>query len=297
MMLPEGARRKLQEIEQAAADAESLSAATMGRIRDLSARVRSLEDQRDRTMRRDQIAALDAEIAELASEAERLQPVLAQRRAKAQSDRQLAVAVRQWLEGQPPGVRYEMAAPIRNPMAKGETAIQAIGRLRDEIGRLQAELRRVRAAPLSKAAQKQRARAYVDRLASEAGATVRGLDGGRPFELHFAAVQSTSIATSAADIKTLRVLAWAAPDALLGAIDRELDKLPSATGAMDAAEKEAALAELADRIDALERAEEGLIEAVHASGGDVARRPDAGPAAVLGIRRVDDRVAAARSAA
>jgi hypothetical protein len=59
-----------------------------------------------------------------------------------------------------------------------------------------------------------------------------------------------------------------------------VDKLPK-QGAVSTAKQEARLAELHDMILSLERDEESLIMAAHASGVDVLRRAGASPQAVL----------------
>ena len=87
-------------------------------------------------------------------------------------------------------------------------------------------------------------------------------------------------------------MAWLHRDAMLAALDREVDALGIEGGLSDA-ERGRRTAELRERLSSLERAEEGAIVAAAEAGQDIPRRADASPLAVLGVRIVDAREMAA----
>jgi hypothetical protein len=64
-------------------------------------------------------------------------------------------------------------------------------------------------------------------------------------------------------------------------------------GGISQAEREKQTVALRDQLLALERQEEAVIEAATAAGQEVARRPDADPRVVLGLRIVGAQVRAA----
>ncbi len=84
---------------------------------------------------------------------------------------------------------------------------------------------------------------------------------------------------------TADALAWLHRDALIAALDREIDALGVVGGLTDA-KRASRTAELRAAILDIERVEEGVIEAALSEGTVIARRPDASPLAILGIRFV-----------
>lgn len=189
----------------------------------------------------------------------------------------LTATITHWLATLGPLASFEMAKPPAVKLLKDETVTDAITRARDEIEALKQHLRAVQSAPLPIKDLKEAARAHVDKLAASGRPRVSGQGG------EFKADFSTASFGPPGERRYLELLAWLHPDALVTALEKEIDGLPKPKLTLTAAEKQKRLVELRDNLDTLERQEETLIEKAVEQGLDLLRRPLANPLAVLGI--------------
>lgn len=180
--------------------------------------------------------------------------------------------LRQWLAELPRGVTLESAPPVTVELKSGEKLSDVIAAVRNEIAALRERLEAVKRAPLPLPDMKQLAEEYVVRLMRQARPSVAVV--GDSLRVGFRGDMA-----AAEDV--LALVAWAAPESLCRALEREIEKLPTRADALPADERIRRVAELEAQLIALERKEEILIERAQADGLDVLRRPDANPAAVL----------------
>jgi hypothetical protein len=174
----------------------------------------------------------------------------------------------------------EVVEPASVKLEQGEAIAAAVERTRDSISALQSRLQNISDAPPPKAEDKRRAAALV----AERGKRGRPRYDSRSDRLAIEHVdpQTQDIHTAVNDF--VNVLAWFAPDLLLAAYTRDIDEAPERAHALLPEERSRRLAELSGQLETLERSEEALIEQAAAAGIEIARREDASPAAVLGVR-------------
>jgi hypothetical protein len=210
-----------------------------------------------------------------AKQRERLQT---QRERQAKRQEQFAVLaskIKQWLVRLPGDTVLE-SAPVIAKRHKDESMAQAITRVRDEITAAQSHLRAVQTAPLPKDEVKKLADAYVQQL----GRPKVSVDSG-VFKATFLNPRADFTPCTRDDV--MAVLAWLSPDAMMRALEREIDALPDTQPAIPTAERDKRVAELMANLEQLERCEEALIDMAASEGVDVMRRAEASPAAVLGV--------------
>jgi hypothetical protein len=80
------------------------------------------------------------------------------------------------------------------------------------------------------------------------------------------------------------VAALSDPDGFARRLEAEIDSMPDAPLALSKTAQAKRLAKLSDEMDGLERKEEALVASAALAGQDILRRPDAIPAAILGVR-------------
>ena len=169
---------------------------------------------------------------------------------------------------------------------KGEGLTDAIARVRQQLDENARDAKAVKAAPIPNEEAKRIAREQVARLAEQGRPDVSHLlrRGGElrwpqqplhGFDVNGAIPQLA---------KAVPMIAWMFGDALIEAIDREIE-LESSTGEepLTEAERKYKLTELADKRLALEHAEEELIARYVDEGGEIARRRGVDPRALLGL--------------
>jgi hypothetical protein len=140
---------------------------------------------------------------------------------------------------------------------------------------MQADVAKVRSAPLKRASQQEAIGAYLARLAASAKPRV-GFDTRGAARV----LWSEDLIASKDDL--LGVLAFIfGPQQIAAAFQRELQ--PEVPNALSPAERDKRLTELVADLLLLERREEQLIERAGAEGHDVLRRVDASPMAVLNL--------------
>ncbi|WP_147377644.1 hypothetical protein [Mesorhizobium waimense] len=189
-----------------------------------------------------------------------------------------------WLKALPPGskiIPYQGAAP---KLRKGETTVEAIERVRQERAVALADLNDLRARPITVAAAKAKAKEQIERLAADGRPSVLSLlDHGE--QVRFAlSLEPRSQSNISRDLfAALAFTTWVNRDALIAAINKEIDAVADGTGISDN-DRASAEAELTARLHGLERDEEALIDQAELSGTRIDRRTDADAQAVLGIQ-------------
>jgi hypothetical protein len=274
-MMPAIATRKLGVLERAVTDSEALVRSTMSAVE--AAQTRRADFENLAETQPSKAEAAEREIAALEEEIERLRETMIARQARAATERQVLTQCQGWLQR---AVSIEIAPTVSAAPDKGETIADAIKRVREQIGELTAELYDLRAAPLTRTELRKRAAALVDEL-SERGRPVVMTERGE-FDVRWRRTLSAVPGMLPTDVAAM--FAWYDPDTL---VERLLGEIPDAEG-VSAAERERREPQLEAQILELERVEEALIEQT----SEVARRPDANPAAILGVTFVAEAQAA-----
>ena len=248
--LPEGARKRLAELElqkMAADDA----------MRGCAQRINSLPRDGAEQLR------------------ERLG---AERDRHAERHRQLSILVsrvNQWTVELrlPPGTTLEPTQTVNVELKPGETVSTVLAAVRAEIAAVQRELAQVRSAPLRKSSQQEAVGAYlvrlVQRVRPKIGFDVRG---------NARVMWAEDMVAGKDDV--LGLLAFAlGPQQLLAAFTRELELEPERADALTPTERENRLSELSASLLSLERREAALLDGVD----NILPRPDMDPRAFLGV--------------
>jgi hypothetical protein len=166
-----------------------------------------------------------------------------------------------------------VAAELR----KGETAAEAVGKLRIELLAISQQLAKVRAAPLPVADLVRAAEEYVARRA--AGPRVRVVRDQLQVSWQDDVVADKQ--------SLLSVLCWLAPTSVLAALKREITGGEPPSNAMPAAQREAKVAQLSAALLDLERKEVALLD------DTTLPRPDTNPLAYLQVAIVAKEAATA----
>jgi hypothetical protein len=289
--LPAKSRLRLRRILGIAVDAESAFQSVIdrqGRIREELGEVRSQQQQAIAVARQltdqpeDHAAAaseFDPVLAELQGELTKLEAERQKRETRRTDAAQLVAQLRSFLEQatsrNAPLTPYSQPPPaLRN----GESPLEAVRRVRDEIAALERELVQLRRAALPSGELRQRIRQYVSEL-GKAGMPSVFADGGQ-FRIDWPPGSQMPMGTVGPGAAC--VVAALFPDALVAVLDSQVERI-SGTGlaSNDRAKRED---EIHDRLLSLQRTEESLIELALDNDLDVVRRPSAAPEAVLNLR-------------
>jgi hypothetical protein len=148
----------------------------------------------------------------------------------------------------------EMLAPLSVPvtLAKGETAQEAVSKLRAEIAAVNAQLVQVRSAPLPTADRVKAAEEYVIRRAAVTGPRISVVRDQLQVQWQ------DDVIASKQDL--IGVLCWLTPASVLAALKREIEETPSPVNAMSTPDRERKIAELSASLLALERKESALLD-------------------------------------
>ncbi len=182
-------------------------------------------------------------------------------------------------------------APVAPDLHKGESIIDAIERCRRRVRELAANLQSVHAAPITSARAKQLMRNQVADIAA------RGTPDIFPLIEHGEQIawpkldQKFSVSTTGGHAGFARgeifdpiaMQIWLHRDAVVTALDREIEKCADDKSALDDAARAGRVKELLADMFAMERDEESLIETAAARDFKIDRRQDADPRAVLGL--------------
>jgi len=272
--LPFGAREKFRALSDSEIEAQALVSATMRCISELSKAL-------DLNPNGDDAANIEHELA-------RLRGKLGEQQTRHHARSTLNAQIRHWLQSLGQDASVEACKPIKVKLGKGETLASGVERLRGQIATLRNERRKVQQAGLPIADAKAAAQAYVD------GVVARG----RPkivaeherFTVTFEALVENAY-TPTPDLAA--ALAWLDPKAFARRLMDELDAAPKPALALSKKAKADKLAMIAAELAALEYEEEALAARSEVEGPAVARRPDASPAAILGVIVTKEKAATA----
>ena len=166
------------------------------------------------------------------------------------------------------------------PLA-GDALTEALAAIRSHVGKLKVELGKTKSAALPKADMKRLARAYAHDLAKKGAPKIEVRKG--VFEATFHDPR-LDVELTAMPALLAATMAWVDPDRLAQRLEAEIDAMPEPPLALSKTAQAKRLAEVEAELDGLERREEALIRQAALAGTDILRRPDASPAAVLGVK-------------
>jgi hypothetical protein len=184
-----------------------------------------------------------------------------------------------------------VAGPMK--LSPAEPSRVAVDRVRKQIAEAVADLHTAMSAPIKSDVAKEIARAQINELADRGSPDcdrllAHGEALGWPeFRESISVRGGTSGAVIAVGSTStpdgLAFLTWLNRDAVIAAVEREIDELADDAHALTDADRAKRSVKLHADILALERQEEMLITLANEHGGDIIRRVDADPRAVLGL--------------
>jgi hypothetical protein len=198
--------------------------------------------------------------------------------------------------GRPGGTTLEAVETEPPKLAKGETVIDAIERLRRRGRELQADLHRIRSAPYPSAHAKRKMREQVEVWAQRGAANVAGLvehgDGKIEFQREMLRVQMHNIPKAPAAIgyaeaiDAVAVIAWLAPDLLIRRLDAEIDSEADDKSSLSHEDRQRRESEVLLDILANDRDESFFVWQAQSQNLPVEHRSDCSPLAILQCRLV-----------
>lgn len=168
------------------------------------------------------------------------------------------------------------AKVVKAKTKDGETLLQAVKRVRGQIAELTSEQSAVKQAGLPIGEMKALAKNWIAERAASARPTITASHDR--FDVNF--VDPTAF-TSRVD--PIGALCWFDPERMKASLFEQIDSMPKSKLALSPTEKAERLQELQDTLFNLERQEEAFIVAAEEVGQIVPRRPNASPAAILGL--------------
>jgi hypothetical protein len=192
----------------------------------------------------------------------------------------LLSATNQWLfqlRLRPGEVLQSVTVPA--VLAKGQTAAEAIGKLRVEMFQVQQELMKVRTSPLPVAEQIRACEEYVARRGA--------VNGPRINIQRDALVLSWRDDVIGSKQDMIGVLCWLAPATVTAALRHQIEAQPQDANAMPAADRIAKISSLEAKLLELERRESQLLD------DSVLPRPEMSPLAYLQVQIVSPQATAA----
>jgi hypothetical protein len=264
--LPDKARQKLTILQQERDTAQALVTSTLSRISDTG---RALDNN-----------PTGEHAADMEFELTRLRAHLGQYQAKFEQLSMLHGNVRRWINDVKPNAVLSDCKPIKLRERAGESTIDAIGRVRGEIGVLAGEQRQAMDAGLPRDEIRAQVAKFVQSQAMRCKPHI--MANHRDFSITFG--DQSSFTNPAPD--HIAFLCWFDPDTAADLLNNEVDRQfppDEAAFVMTPADRVLRLAEIKASLLRLELTEEQLIERAEEEGQVVPRRPAADPAAVLGI--------------
>jgi hypothetical protein len=187
----------------------------------------------------------------------------------------LNAQVRQWLSRIGPNKGVEDVKLLKAKVKAGETHADAVDRARADISTLLSERLNVQQCGLPIAEMKAQARKFVTEKAIRGRPRIKA--DHEAFSVNFV------VDTWTAKIDFQDVLSWFDPEAMVQRLEKEIDLMPVAKLALTPTKKAERLADIKSKLLELERLEEAHIEAAEQNDQSIPRRPNADPAALLGI--------------
>jgi hypothetical protein len=288
--LPAPAAEKFRSLVQAANDANALARSTLGSLDTLQDRLGEAQNLADSAS--DDIRAGKAKehVASVQKQLEHLREVFQRRQAEHAQAQQIVNQVDLWLGRlHPEETRLEMVKPAAPDLREGETVAQAVDRIRKAISEAEAELAQTRRAPPPRGDLRSLAAEIVIARSRKGRPRLR-CDPKQGLLVEWNNPESWS-AGSVDDYVNL--LAWLSPEVMAEKLFQEIDAQLKPEGGLSFAERETKLNQLVRQLDRLQREEESLIEMAAVQGLAIARRMHAAPSAILGVRILSSRQAAA----
>ena len=286
-LLPPAAKIRLSRLIAAAEDAESSFRSHIARQERLREEIGQLEALRAQSIARarelgdDQKSAgaeFDGAINDLQGELARLFRDRQRREDRRTNDQQVVAQVRAFLERQSTTPNTALIAVTASvPKYHGQTVIEAITRIRAEITAAQQELAALRRAPLPSGELRQKAKNYIAELAKAGRPLLMAERGEFRIDWMPGVLANGPLGPAAAAL-----LAAVDPDRLYALLEEQINHVVGA--GLSENERPRRQQQIEDRILALERSEEALVEQAHENDHDVARRPAASPFAILSIK-------------
>ena len=221
-----------------------------------------------------------------------LEPQVAARRAQQAAIAGLHRRCADYLETVARMPLVEHAGRVDLPLKTGGDVSAALQVVRQRIGQLKAEFKKIDNAPYPAAQAKVAARAHIEALAERGRPAIDHLvaDGEGEIKFPTATTRALYLGPTNPEQLTLEspdalaVLAWVHKDALIAAVDKEIAEVADDAQALDGqARAKRIAAASADLLEA-ERQEAGLIEYASAERGiELAHRADIDPRAALGL--------------
>lgn len=275
-ILPPRAAAKLRHLKTQAADLKALANAATLRAGDMRAGLAFTSPPPPPPHGGErQPGAMSVEATELQAEVDRLQAHAGVQRAKETNAQQLVAQLEFFLTTIPADARLIDVPPVKLELADSDTYQIAIGRVRQEISNLSAELRAVTASSASKDELREGARKYIDGLLAK---KPRVKATREKVEVDFSSEASHTTKSNIA-----AALAWLDPDKFLQNIVDEIDAAPQPKNVMAADVRAKRIAEIRADLLKAESIEEFLVAEAEQDDVFLARRPMADARAVLSV--------------
>jgi hypothetical protein len=207
---------------------------------------------------------------------------------------QAKAACEAWLrDGRPHSTALEDYEGEPPKLLKNETVLDAIERLRRRGRELRADAHRIASAPYPSTFCKQLMRAEIDELAMRGEPSMALLvEHGRrevawPMQRLTSQVYAEQRALAFAEVPdVLALICWLHKDALIAALDREIDAESDDKAALSHEARQKAEAEVMGDLLAVERDESALVWQAQAQGLPCEHRADCSPLAILQLRLI-----------
>jgi hypothetical protein len=199
--------------------------------------------------------------------------------------------IESWLAAQDPGAKFVPAMVAVPKLGKHETLAAALERVNEDMRRVADELATVQNAPRTVTEAKAAMRARIEALAARGRPDVAGLftddDVRWPTEQFIAGGHGAHEYAVTATVKDhLALLVWAHREALIAALDREIEAHSADdVDALSADDQAARIAQLTAQLTVLKRQAEQLRDRLEADGVPVPQRDFTDVEVLLGIER------------
>lgn len=295
-ILPPRAREALRQLRLAQSDAAALSQSLSDEIAKIREEKHDIERKThavattygSKFTAEDQERA-DAVIGRLKGEMDRLRDALELRARRTGALTELLRQVERFLtEASFSSAEFTDATIALPKLGKNENLADAIEDKRRRLRELNADRRKVQAAPLPSSVVKQKLRAEINQLAEHGAPSLSpAVEAGEPigFQREFGFVSLPDGEVGRFSIpNTLGLVAWLHRDRLLEALDREVDAIADDQHSLTDEQRKSKLDEIASDHLATEFEEEVLVREAERVGQSVLRRSDQSPQSVLMVR-------------
>ncbi|MCK1547189.1 hypothetical protein IVB12_36020 [Bradyrhizobium sp. 179] len=260
--LPKAAQLKILRLEDAEQQAQTLISSTVRRIGELERIIMNNPEG-------DRVDAIREEIA------------LLRERREEHTDRHRSccdvnAAIRRYLEMLPANAILSDAKRTKVRPKAGESFVDAVDRIRRDIGKLVAEKFQVQRAGLPIEEVRSKVRDWIMQRAEKARPRITATDNEVAISFD---IYDEKASMPVPDIAA--IMAFLYPERLMKRIDEAIEQMPKPALALSAEQKANRLREIKDLLHDLETEEEALISSAEEQGQMIDRRPTADPKAIL----------------